>query len=281
MSDQNISPQGEASDQNSDPLMSAFELGSGESQPQGEGGAANVQNNSNQGSGNSGNVDTEYEQAKNDPVKLARLFQSRYDKAASKLSQIEPNFNTYQQRSQFLESLITDKDLRMSFIHQYEPDLLVKDVDVEKYVETQLAKEFPDFEYNPEEAARKPWSKHGDYQKRAMQLTDEARKDPAADIPLLKDLQTKLETEAKARAEKYEKDLTDLKGKYKVDDKFMENFTKWGQKLNTEDLLKMYIFAVNRLSRMNTNFSSNIPGGGNVNTLSPDRERARRIFGDY
>lgn len=177
--------------------------------------------------------DPELEKVRNDPEKLARLFQSRLDKAQNKLSEYTQKVEQSESLKSFFSQLYEDEDVKKAFLHELAPDL-VKPINPLTYVQDKLKEEFKDFtpvdgdEKNP---ATETWL----YFKRAEDLLKEGQEKAKTSVPKdLKSLLTERQAAKQEQALQAQQLQASLKKEFNWSNDVYDYFSQWVTKLYQE-----------------------------------------------
>jgi hypothetical protein len=256
---ENITEGNQISAPDSSTLMSAFEL---------EGVSGNPQDGS-QG------------QALDDPMrsssnidwnKVGPQFQSRYDQAQAALTEKEKALAQFQAHSQLLNQIVTDKEMRLAFLREIDPELAPQ-INIDNVVENQLMKEFGE-DFNPDaQEATRGYGKSFRYYERAKELYKQAEsKGTNGTLTELRQAQI-----AKQEAEQAEltQQKEQLMQSFGWKEEQLQNFFGWAQKLTPHELAKMYAFAVNKAGGRLPNLP-NVNGNAPTGTID---DRINKLFG--
>lgn len=179
-----------------------------------------------------------------DPVMEARNWQSKYDKTIAELTntklKAEENLGAYN----LVKQLMEDPNVAKAFVSKFHSDLIPQQ-DIDSYVANQLAKEFPDFEPDPNQA-NVP-GKHLRYYERARQLYGNFGNDNNVSFD---ELVQRREIERKAQAEENSKQLMALQQTFGVDENYMRGFSEFWKNQQPKDLMNIYRYLQNTHSRM-------------------------------
>ena len=179
------------------------------------------------------------------PDELARMFQSKFDKAQAELQMIKPKVERADSLEGFVNSLYEDEEVRRAFLAEVEPDL-VKPKDPYAALEEQLKKEFGEDYVPDDEDAKKPLTTSWKYYKRLDDLYKVAQ-DKQETLPkTLKELRVDRKRQQDDLADQNATMKSDILSKMKWQDAEYQRFTQWASALSGADLAKIYNFAQGR-----------------------------------
>jgi len=181
------------------------------------------------------------------PDELARMFQSKYDKAQAELQTIKPKVERADSLEGFVNSLYEDEEVRRAFLAEVEPDL-VKPKDPYVALEEQLKKEFGEDYVPDDEDAKKPLTTSWKYYKRLDDLYKVAQDTQEILPKTLKELRADRKIKQDELATQNATMKTDILTKMKWQDTDYQRFTQWASALSGADLAKIYNFAQGRRS---------------------------------
>lgn len=174
--------------------------------------------------------DQELEDTKGDPVKLARLLQSRLDKQIAQANKQAKSLEQYQTAAEFLNMVYEDPETRNAFIAELAPDLM-KPETPDSYVKRKLGEEFGK-EFTPEREERDdPTSRTYAYFRRANQLWEEASKEGQKLPKTLKELREQRIKEAREAEQKSYQTKLEVMDAMKWSPERYNNFAVWAQAL--------------------------------------------------
>jgi len=177
---------------------------------------------------------------------LAKMFQSRYDKAQAELDKVKPKVERADNLESFVNELYENQEVRRAFLAQVEPDL-VKPKDPYVALEEQLKKEFGEDFLPDDDEAKKPFTESWRYYKKLDDLYSKINTQGNAALP--KTLE-ELRAERKTTLTNQKKADDEMKAKVLTTMKWQENdyksFAGWVYKLSALDLAKIYNFAQQR-----------------------------------
>ena len=179
------------------------------------------------------------------PDELARMFQSKYDKAQAELQTIKPKVERADSLEGFVNSLYENEEVRRAFLAEVEPDL-VKPKDPYVALEEQLKKEFGEDYVPDDEDAKKPLTTSWKYYKRLDDLYKVAQTTKEILPKTLKELRADRKTKQDELATQNATMKTDILTKMKWQDADYQRFTQWASALSGADLAKIYNFAQGR-----------------------------------
>ena len=213
-------------------------------------------------------------QQQQDYQRLAQIFQSRHDRLQHELTKGKySNYSDLQSKSELLDNIMTDPTMLRALVAEVQPDLIqISEADIETKIESTLAKEFGDeFEFDPNEAARKPWSVHGRYQKRANELYEKHSKieQPGS----IKEIMAARQQKAEEDKATYQKTMNDIRSEFKWDDRTLKTFVQWGQNMKPRDYAIIFNKLLNSTQgqtrqRFDPNVSQHSGAGKNNNPMS-------------
>lgn len=201
------------------------------------------------------------------PEDLLKFFQSGYDKHKSKAEKLEQELNETKEAASFLNNLVADKELRMAFIAQLEPDL-VKPKEPIAFIKESLENEFGK-EFTPDKDeitifGTKSWL----YNDRANQLLQEYRTKQQTFPSSLKQYQEKKSQERAQMAKAALEEKKQILEKLKWDEATFTGFTKWVNKVKGMDLSKIYDFLLKSSKTKGPDSLSTQYGGKPINNNS-------------
>jgi len=177
--------------------------------------------------------DPELEKVRNDPEKLARLFQSRLDKAQNQIQAFTQRVEQSEGLQNFFTQLYEDEAVKKAFLHELAPDL-VKPINPLTYVQDKLKEEFGDFtpvdgeDKNP---ATETWL----YFKRAEDLLKEGQEKAKTSVPKeLKALLTERQVAKQEQALQAQQLQSSLKQEFNWSNDVYDYFSQWVTKLYQE-----------------------------------------------
>lgn len=209
---------------------------------------------------------------------LARMFQSKFDKAQAELQKIKPKAEKADSLETFVNELYENQEVRRAFLAQLEPDL-VKPKDPYAALEEQLKKEFGEDFYPDDDEAKKPLTPSWRYYKRLDDLYDKAKSQQNVQLP--KTLE-QIRTEREAFKEQQRKADSEMKNKVLATMKWSDNdyksFAGWVYKLSALDLAKIYNYAQTRKSGAKApNLAAQ--SGSRAHTPNEIASELKRFFG--
>lgn len=208
---------------------------------------------------------------------LAKMFQSKYDRAQAELNKTQPKVKRADSLESFVNDLYEKPEVRRAFLAQVEPDL-VKPKDPYVVLEAQLKKEFGEEFIPDEEDAKKPFTSSWRYYKR---LDDLYTKEQSQSATLPKTLE-ELRTERTAKLADQQRADADMKTKVLSTMKWSDNdyktFGDWVYKLSALDLAKIYNYAQQRRRGPAVPNLANAPGG-RASTPNEIASELKKFFG--
>lgn len=194
-------------------------------------------------------------QTPQDPEKLARTFQSNYDKTKAELDKIMKQINEeYDPAVKFLNQIYEDAEVRRAFIAELEPEL-VKPKDPYALVQEALVKEFGSEFVPDKEEADTPGSKSWFYNYRAQKLAEKFLEEGSKAPVNLKSLKEKRTRERQEAEQKAHLEKQEIVNQLKWDENMYNGFAEWASKTKLVDFARMY----DRIARSNTKSSFNPP----------------------
>lgn len=201
-------------------------------------------------------TDVEISQVQHDPEKLARLFQSRYDKTLAEYNKYKQQTATLEERAKLLDRAIRDKDFMRAVVHDTHPDLISMP-SLDNFVESKLAQEFgADFTPDESIAKQKPWSKDAMYYERARSLVDEYKKFGESSGSVKQYIEQSKQEEL-AQQQQMEQIRTEIKTRFKASDQDITDWLGFMKNLTPSDYFKLFVFA-KKYTQQRNNATPNI-----------------------
>ena len=176
---------------------------------------------------------------------LARMFQSKYDKAQAELQTIKPKVDRADSLEGFINSLYEDVEVRRAFLAEVDP-ALVTPKDPYVALEEQLKTEFGEDYVPDDEDAKKPLTTSWKYYKRLDDLYKVAQNKEETLPKTLKQLRADRKKQQDELATQNATMKSDILTKMKWQDADYQRFTQWASVLSGADLAKIYNFAQGR-----------------------------------
>lgn len=209
---------------------------------------------------------------------LAKLFQSRYDKAQAELTKVKPKVERAESLESFINELYENQEVRRAFLAQVEPDL-VKPKDPYVALEEQLKKEFGEDFLPDDNEAKKPFTESWRYYKKLDDLYSKINTNQNTQLPKTLEV-VRAERKATLAAQKTADD--EMKQKVLSTMKWQENdyksFAGWVYKLSALDLAKIYNFAQQRRTVGHAPSVAN-QSGSKAHTPSEIASELNKFFG--
>lgn len=189
-------------------------------------------------------TDSELVQAGGDPTKIARIWQSRHDKAQAKVMELEQRAQKLSEYERFVMELESDPAVRRAVFHQLDPELFQSSVqDIDSLVVADLKKEFgEDFQADP--SKRDMPGPDRRYFKRMDELYSKYETTSKTQVQTLKEIrEAKLQAKQKEdvqHQETYNKILQMAQGNSKVVDYFFQ----WIPKADPAVLFSMFLMGL-------------------------------------
>ena len=176
---------------------------------------------------------------------LAKMFQSKYDKAQASLDKVSQKAEHLSSLEDFFHNIYEDESVRRAFIAELEPDLITPK-DPYDALEVQLKKEFGDDYVPDDDEAQKPLTKSWRYLKRVDELYKEQTSNKTNLPKSLKELRTDRRTAQEASKVKVAEDRQQVLSTMKWEAPQYNAFVEWAGKINPLDLAKIYSFAMRK-----------------------------------
>ena len=178
-------------------------------------------------------------------AQLAKMFQSKYDKAQDSLNKVSQKAEHLSSLEDFFHNIYEDESVRRAFIAELEPDLITPK-DPYDALEEQLKKEFGDDYVPDDDEAGKPLTKSWRYLKRVDELYKEQTSNKTNLPKSLKELRTDRKTAQEASKLKVAEDRQQVLSTMKWEAPQYNAFVEWAGKINPLDLAKIYSFAMRK-----------------------------------
>ena len=178
-------------------------------------------------------------------AQLAKMFQSKYDKAQDSLNKVSQKAEHLSSLEDFFHNIYEDESVRRAFIAELEPDLITPK-DPYDALEEQLKKEFGDDYVPDDDEAGKPLTKSWRYLKRVDELYKEQTSNKTNLPKSLKELRTDRKTAQEASKLKVAEDRQQVLSTMKWEPTQYNAFVEWAGKINPLDLAKIYSFAMRK-----------------------------------
>ncbi|HUV85175.1 MAG TPA: hypothetical protein VMV86_05650 [Methanosarcinales archaeon] len=193
---------------------------------------------------------------------IARMFQSRYDKANNMATSLQQENARLKEFESFFNTIYEDEQVKEAFLYELAPDKF-KPQEPHTFVEEGLAKEFgKEFEPDPRQE-RTPGSKTWLYYKRADDLYKQAISSreggTAKGLKELKAEREKVRVDAQRKAFEQKQELVN---KFKWDKPTTDNFLQWANSLNLVNLGSVYQFALTQKGKLTRSPSLAAQSGG-------------------
>lgn len=208
---------------------------------------------------------------------IARTHQAVITPLHQKIATLEESQKKWTGQLDNLAQLTENKDLRMAFIRELEPDL-IKAPDVDSQVEEKIKKKWGDFKPNREEADSDYFSDSAKYYRDIEKFRTQSEKDTEkfSGGKTFAELKEEIEKNKKSRQETSKKEQSDLKAKYNIDDNQFKIFFDWGKNLALEDL---YVIYKGLSSNQQTNIRDITGVGGSALSFNEKQEKVNALFG--
>lgn len=211
------------------------------------------------GSSSSGAGDQQVDYTGMTHEQLARMFQSKYDKAQADLQKVQPKVQKADSLEQFYNELYENPEVRRAFIAELEPDL-VKPSDPYTALQVQLKKEFGEDYVPDDEEARRPFTPSWKYYRRLSELENKVKEQNASVPKTIKQLREEREAALREAQTKDIEMKNEVLRTMKWTDNDYKSFAGWVSKLSAVDLAKIYNYAQSK--------KASSPGAPNLAALS-------------
>jgi hypothetical protein len=209
---------------------------------------------------------------------LARMFQSKYDKAQADLQKVQPKVQKADSLEQFYNELYENQDVRRAFIAELEPDL-VQPKDPYLALQGQLKKEFGEDYVPDDEEARRPFTPSWKYYRRLSELENKV-KDVSNTVPkTLKELRAEREQTLREQATKDIEMKNDVLRTMRWSDTDYQSFAGWVSKLSAIDLAKIYNYAQSKRANIQGAPTLAALSGGTPQTPNEIEAELKKFFG--